>query len=378
MTMQAWPSHHHAIPYSEADLQSPLIAEFQHVKASQVGGLAWSSLTHRDVLTKLGVLQERPGEAPPILSAEGLLLFGTEEALAREFPFLKTSVLWSNTPNNHEKPLVLPRNLHQATHQFAGLMDEAFPIDDDDSSRDRASLAQGIFKQWFTTMLGIRDYAQVRPARFVNQNGYVVLEYPKKPLAECEGQLNLIQTVVSALQPTMQVVEPTRQEALEHACFGMTPIRIEGRFFKIMAPCPVSPSPTLTAQPSDSTLSDHASLDTAPSVTVETDLNPPSHSALTMQAEPSLSQPAQPQVARAPKGTLHTEKPVSRPTERTALILEFCQTPRHREEIQKLLGMNNRDHFRKEVLNKLIAQGLLRPTLPDKPNSPKQQYVRAE
>jgi ATP-dependent DNA helicase RecG len=75
---------------------------------------------------------------------------------------------------------------------------------------------------------------------------------------------------------------------------------------------------------------------------------------------------------------MQAEEPVSPPTDRTARILDFCQTPRHREEIQKLVGMNNRDHFRKEVLNKLIAQGLLRPTLPDKPNSPKQQYVRAD
>src|SRR5690606_31140004 len=62
------------------------------------------------------------------------------------------------------------------------------------------------------------------------------------------------------------------------------------------------------------------------------------------------------------------------PADRTARILEFCRTPRHREEIQKHVGMNNRDHFRKDVLNRLIAQGLLAPTLPDKPNSPKQQY----
>lgn len=61
-------------------------------------------------------------------------------------------------------------------------------------------------------------------------------------------------------------------------------------------------------------------------------------------------------------------------TERTARILQFCETPRHRAEIQEFAGFQNRDYFRKEILNPLIEQGLLAPTLPDKPNSPNQQY----
>jgi hypothetical protein len=63
------------------------------------------------------------------------------------------------------------------------------------------------------------------------------------------------------------------------------------------------------------------------------------------------------------------------PNDRVRSLLTFCQNPRYRSEMQAQIGINNRDYFRKEILNPLIAQGLLRPTLPDKPNSPKQQYL---
>ncbi|MBC3802951.1 hypothetical protein GH808_00645 [Acetobacterium fimetarium] len=55
-------------------------------------------------------------------------------------------------------------------------------------------------------------------------------------------------------------------------------------------------------------------------------------------------------------------------------MLEYCKTPRTRSEIQKYLKYNNRDHFRKNILNPLIKGGLLKLTIPDKPTSPNQKY----
>ena len=60
--------------------------------------------------------------------------------------------------------------------------------------------------------------------------------------------------------------------------------------------------------------------------------------------------------------------------ERTKKILEFCQVPKTREEIQGFLNLSNRDYFRKEILSPLLEQGLLHPTIPDKLTSPKQKY----
>lgn len=60
--------------------------------------------------------------------------------------------------------------------------------------------------------------------------------------------------------------------------------------------------------------------------------------------------------------------------DRDNAIVNFCKTPRSRDEIQNHIKIKNRDYLRKEILNPLIQQKLLKMTIPDKPNSPNQKY----
>jgi len=60
--------------------------------------------------------------------------------------------------------------------------------------------------------------------------------------------------------------------------------------------------------------------------------------------------------------------------ERIHKLLEFCQVPRTREEMQHLLGLKDREYFRSEILNPLLERGWLQVTLPDKLTSPLQKY----
>lgn len=62
--------------------------------------------------------------------------------------------------------------------------------------------------------------------------------------------------------------------------------------------------------------------------------------------------------------------------ERLQKVLNFCVIPRSRKEIQEHVGMKDRKHFKEVVLDVLLADGLLKMTLPDKPQSPNQRYVR--
>ena len=59
-------------------------------------------------------------------------------------------------------------------------------------------------------------------------------------------------------------------------------------------------------------------------------------------------------------------------------LLEFCKTPRTREEMQHFMNLSNRGHFRTKILNPLIKGGLLKLTMPDKPTSPNQKYYSDE
>lgn len=60
--------------------------------------------------------------------------------------------------------------------------------------------------------------------------------------------------------------------------------------------------------------------------------------------------------------------------ERTKQILEFCKTPRSSKEIQAHIKIKDDEHFRKVILRPLLEDNILKPTIPDKPTSPKQKY----
>ena len=55
-------------------------------------------------------------------------------------------------------------------------------------------------------------------------------------------------------------------------------------------------------------------------------------------------------------------------------VVNFCRIARSSQEIMGFLGVTHREYFRIEILNPLIKQGLLHPTIPDKPTSSKQRY----
>jgi Fic family protein len=61
---------------------------------------------------------------------------------------------------------------------------------------------------------------------------------------------------------------------------------------------------------------------------------------------------------------------------RTKAILDFCAEPRSRGEIQQHIGLSNRGYFRTSILKPLLESGKLKMTIPDKPNSRNQKYVR--
>ena len=61
---------------------------------------------------------------------------------------------------------------------------------------------------------------------------------------------------------------------------------------------------------------------------------------------------------------------------RTESILKFCSVPRTRDELQIFTGLVDRGHFREKILKPMLNSGKLQMTIPDKPNSRNQKYVR--
>ena len=59
-------------------------------------------------------------------------------------------------------------------------------------------------------------------------------------------------------------------------------------------------------------------------------------------------------------------------------VVAFCNIPRTREEIAAYLGIESVSYAISKYVQPLISEGKLRMTLPEKPKSPKQQYVANE
>ncbi|GAB1477136.1 Fic family protein [Bacillota bacterium] len=68
---------------------------------------------------------------------------------------------------------------------------------------------------------------------------------------------------------------------------------------------------------------------------------------------------------------------VTEQVDRAEKIIEFCADPKSREEIQSFVGIAHREHFRAKILKPLLDSGKLKMTIPDKPNSRNQKYVKA-
>jgi predicted HTH transcriptional regulator len=62
---------------------------------------------------------------------------------------------------------------------------------------------------------------------------------------------------------------------------------------------------------------------------------------------------------------------------RAEKLLEYCNTPRTQREMQEFIVITSREYFNKTVLLPLLESGKLKMTIPDKPNSRNQKYVRA-
>ena len=56
-------------------------------------------------------------------------------------------------------------------------------------------------------------------------------------------------------------------------------------------------------------------------------------------------------------------------------LVEFCETPRSRDEICEFLNLKSKTYVVKEYVIPLVERGVLRMTIPDRPRSSNQRYV---
>jgi predicted HTH transcriptional regulator len=78
-------------------------------------------------------------------------------------------------------------------------------------------------------------------------------------------------------------------------------------------------------------------------------------------------------------GPVHAEMEVTpQVTPQVGQLLRIITGEHSRQELQEMLGLADREHFRKAYLLPALEKGWIEPTLPDKPNSRLQKYRLTE
>lgn len=67
---------------------------------------------------------------------------------------------------------------------------------------------------------------------------------------------------------------------------------------------------------------------------------------------------------------------VKLPSDKLTALIQFCSVPRNRREMQEFCGIKTAEYFRKHIIKPMLQNGLIKQTIPDKPNSRNQKYVK--
>lgn len=58
-------------------------------------------------------------------------------------------------------------------------------------------------------------------------------------------------------------------------------------------------------------------------------------------------------------------------------LVNYCSTPKSRSEMQEFCKIKTAEYFRKYIIKPLLAEGFIKQTIPEKPNSRNQKYIKA-
>ena len=71
-----------------------------------------------------------------------------------------------------------------------------------------------------------------------------------------------------------------------------------------------------------------------------------------------------------------SEQAVRLDKEKIDSLMSFCNEARTTKELMEFLEIQSRQYFLNNILKPLIAEGKIVRTIPDKPSSPKQKYIK--
>ena len=322
-------------PFAElSELKPELLIKVRKMAANERTDHPWKAMDDLELLKSAGLYLKDRQSGKEGITLGGILIFGNDELILAALPHHRTdAILRRVNLDRYDDRDDIRVNLlesYERLMQFVSKhLNDTFYLEGD----RRISLRDKIFREVVSNLLIHREFANPFPAKLIIEMDRVVTEnsnrphgngiidpdnfspFPKNPaIARFFKEIGWVDELGSGVK---NIVKYNRIYS------GADPVFMEEDVFRTIIP--------LTMHVSD-------------------------------QATPQATPPATPQA----------ETEVYE--DRTREILEFCKTPRTRQEIQNHIEIKDPKDFRKRILNPLIKGGLLKLTIPDKPTSPNQKY----
>ena len=326
MRKQATYTENRIFPYADMDeLEDELFTRVRKTIGNLRPGHPWVSMDNIELLKSAGMYLKDQSTGEQGITLAGILIFGSELMIQTALPHYRTDAILrrENLDRYDDRDDIrvnLLRSYERLMQFIAKHLNDKFYLEGD----QRVSLRDKIFREAVSNLLIHREFSNPFPAKLVVEKGRVFIENGNKPHGH--GMIDPEDFSPYPKNPKIakffkeigwvdELGSGVRNIYKYNKIYsGAEPEFIEGDVFKTIIPLTVQDTNQDTVQ---DTNQDNEDI----------------------------------------KG-----------------LLEFCRTPRTREEMQQFMGLNNRGHFRQKILNPLIKGGLLKMTLPDKPTSRNQKY----
>ncbi len=329
MRKQGSYSENRIYPYAElTDLRNDILTKVRKMAANQRPNHPWQHMDDLELLKSAGLYLKDLQSGKEGITLAGILILGKDELIHSAISHFRTdAILRKENTDRYDDRDDIRTNLiesYERLMQFiAKHLNDNFYLEKD----QRISLRDKIFREVVSNILIHREFLNPYPAKLIIESDRVFTENSNKPHGN--GIIDPNNFSPFPKNPTIarffkeigwveELGSGVRNIYKYNKIYsGADPIFIEGDVFKTIIPL----MPCSSDQASD-------------------------------QAGDQVSDQA----------------------DRTKEILEYCNKPRSRSEMQDFIGIKSKRYFRTEILNPLIKGGLLKLTKPDKPTSPNQKY----
>ena len=318
------------------DLREDVIARVRKMAGLQRPGHPWQEMDDAELLQSAQLLRKDYQTGKEGFTLAAVLLFGKDNVILSVLPHFRTdAIVRRENLDRYDDRDDIRTNLIDSYDRLMAFVEKHLPDKFYMEQDQRISIRDHIFREVVGNIFIHREYLNPFPAKFIIEQYRVYTENSNNPHGR--GPISPVDFSPFPKNPVIAKMfkEIGRADELGSGVrklfkygriySGADPQLLEEDIFKIIIPLSADVDPQDTAQ-------------------------------ATAQA------------------TMQATMQAAMQDERVQKILKFCRKPRKREEIQDLIGINNRDYFRKEILTPLLEQGLLHPTIPDKLTSPKQRY----